>query len=277
MEQFAFLKELKEVYKWPVLITSYKYNVEDNIRYIYPSGFMQNIKGKFKARLYSHKLSERRENLKQVLDLFAANEISLYEYHFCMFNIFGPSIDHYSLRDITEKTIGKRRYELFQTIPRYEVISNDEFIISSWRTLVDDYDEDYRRNPSLSQVRMLFNPDLFGDYTGRTYYDVDWVEPISNARDMECKRYTKETDPMLTVKDDNYIEGPIIIGTDGGGLRHFVGGHDIRAGSYIEVHFNKGWIPGRYEWGFDKNSPIQVHAGGDVIYINEGHLVRIKR
>lgn len=82
---------------------------------------------------------------------------------------------------------------------------------------------------------------------------------------------------MTERKDDTYIEGTIEVGPDGGGLRHFVKGTSLHAGSAIEIKFGKGWIPGRYEWSFSAGDPVSVHSGSESILIKEGHLVRIKR
>ncbi|KAF6574015.1 hypothetical protein G9G54_23560 [Paenibacillus sp. EKM212P] len=77
-------------------------------------------------------------------------------------------------------------------------------------------------------------------------------------------------------KKDGMIEDLITLGHEGSGngLRHFVAGKPIQACSYMEVKFGDGWIPGRYEWSFEKDSPNSSRH--EWISIHEGHLVRVK-
>lgn len=82
------------------------------------------------------------------------------------------------------------------------------------------------------------------------------------------------------VLEDGWIEGRITLGPDDNAifkLNNFVQGKAIHAGCGILVKFGDGWIDGRYEWGFRKENPIKVYSDGDeVIYIDEGHLVRVR-
>ncbi|KAF6659684.1 hypothetical protein ACT3XG_16955 [Paenibacillus polymyxa] len=60
-------------------------------------------------------------------------------------------------------------------------------------------------------------------------------------------------------KKNGMIEDLITLGHKGSsnGLRHFVAGKPIQAGSYMEVKFGGGWIPGRYEWSFEKVARLE--------------------
>lgn len=270
----------KQGFTIPNFAKSYGVNAlydKEEISFVYPKEIFYNLKFENKVGFFTSNLSERREQLKLLLDAFKEQEIPIFLFHLGIFVIYGENPQIYIKDDVKESIVGKRRVELFASIPKFSLISNDEFIGDAWHSLIRYFDNiDWQRNPSFKDVRLLFNPEFFGNY-GTTYYDVDWVEPIPNAEQNKCYTYTKETDPMNEVKNDDYIVGPIIVGTDGGGLRHFVNGRPINAGKGIEIRFGKGWIEGRYEWSFQKDSPIRIYAGGEMIQILEGHIVRIKK
>ncbi len=79
--------------------------------------------------------------------------------------------------------------------------------------------------------------------------------------------------------DQALAEAPILLGREEGSheLKHFVDGHPVEAGAWIEAKFGEGWIRGRYEWSLGKDTLIQIHsADGEVVYIREGHPVRLK-
>lgn len=75
------------------------------------------------------------------------------------------------------------------------------------------------------------------------------------------------------------IEASIVLSHERAGneMRHFVGDVQVHPGSYMEVKFGDGWVGGRYEWSLEKDSPIQIHSNrNEVLYIREGHIVRVK-
>lgn len=269
-----FLNGLKDYY---VPMICRDFGMRNDQSYVYPTEAFNNLvhRNGVHYNLVSN-LDERRRQLKELLDLFKEGNTPVYHIHLGLFFIYGQYITDYVRQDLKESIVGKRRIDLYNSLPEHCFVSNDEFIADTWYSLIRRNERiDWERNPSLYKTRLLFHPDLFSNY-GTTYYDVDWVEPISNGPRNECKTYTKETDPMLKTKDDSYIEGTIEVGTDGGGLRHFIQGNPIHAGSYIEVKFGKGWIPGRYEWSYQTGEPIRIHSGDEAILIREGQLVRIK-
>jgi len=60
---------------------------------------------------------------------------------------------------------------------------------------------------------------------------------------------------------EGWVQCAIILGHKGSsnGLRHYVDGAPIHAGSGIQVKSGTGWIEGRHEWCFDVKSQIQIH------------------
>jgi hypothetical protein len=75
---------------------------------------------------------------------------------------------------------------------------------------------------------------------------------------------------------EGWVEGRIALENTESGYRHYVCGVPIHSGSAIQVKFGDGWIAGRYEWSFDGKSPIRLHSGDDLVYINEGHYARVR-
>ena len=269
------LKKVNEEYKFPSLTIKYRWE-EGKVRLIYPLAALENVKRKYRAYFFSANKGERNQQLKTILDLHMAQEIDTSVCHWGIFVIYGSNYGDYD--DFSEERMGKRRYQHYVALPPFNVLSNDEYIAYVWSSLIldNEHTDSWRQNPSFDKVRLLFEAKLFADYAG-THYDVDWVEPVSRGRDMECRTWTKEKDPMNPeTSDEAYNVGPIILGTDGNGLRHFVNGEPIHAGSYIEVKFGDGWIPGRYEYSFTKDSPIRIYSKQDVIHIRDGHIVRVK-
>lgn len=52
------------------------------------------------------------------------------------------------------------------------------------------------------------------------------------------------------------VEGyPLVEGADGGGIRHFLGGTAVHAGSALYLLTFAGWLPGRYEWNWRCGTP----------------------
>lgn len=273
-----YLKSVQEAYTIPAIVR--KYDWREFEVYIYPYSLFDDINYQSKTSFYLiNKKGERRELLKELIDLHINGEINIWMLHLGLFMIYKDPYRYYE-DDFNETVLGKRRAQYISQLPRFETISNDEYIIEAWSSLSrqvksDAWDVTY--NPSLKNVRILFESDFFGYHAGIHYTDADWVEPISNARDQECKTWTKEKDPMTTVVDDNYIYGPIVLGTDGSGRRHFVQDKPIHAGTGIEIKFGDGWIHGRYEYSFQAGGPISIHMKNDTIFISNGHEVRVKK
>jgi hypothetical protein len=272
---------------WPVIVRRWgnvgwsdERNEDPKYVHHYPESFFRNLKTVNRLDLYSDKKSERVQALKMIVDKLIAGEIDIYLYHLGLHLIYNSLSFR---RDEDFKAMGRRREEYLAKLPRYELKSNDDFFGTVWSDLIlrryPDVGEEIVQVPTFKEIRMLFTPDHFGAHTGRHYSDADWLEPVPGIR-LDVKKWVGEKDPMTPQpKKQGMIEGPITLGHEGGasGLRHFVGGEPVRTGSYIEIKFGDGWIPGRYEWSFDQGSPIQIHSGrNECFYIEEGHLVRIR-
>ncbi|MGC6589103.1 hypothetical protein ACPV3A_29680 [Paenibacillus sp. Dod16] len=266
---------------WPVVVRKWGREVKGTeYVYMYPITFFQNLMMINSIHINAETKNERLTMLKFLVDELSTKKIDIHLYHFGM-NLLYP---YSSFREREDKeSVGKRRAEFMETLPAYELLGNDDFICQAWSLLIQrsypEVGEEIVRVPTFSEVRMLFTPERFGDHTGTYFSDADWLEPIAGRR-IEVKRWVGEKDPMTPQpKKEGMIEGPIMLGHEGStnGLRHFVEGKPVHAGSYIEVKFGDGWIPGRYEWSFEQDSPIRIHSSRhEWISIREGHLVRIK-
>lgn len=254
-----------------------KYPWSTSSVYIYPSSVFYNLKIIHDLHNFNsiRNKVERVKQAKSLIDSFLNKEISLWVYHFGLYVLYNL-LRIEKTDDLSEIQLGKRRYLLYQEIPTFRLEDNDNLLTQIWYSLIEENKNnvDWNRNPSLSNVRILFNSDFFGNNYGLHYTEADWIEPISGAIDLEFKQYSKETDPMKKTDKKPNHQGPIILGTDGGGKRHFVNGNPISAGTLIEIKFGKGWLQGRYEWSFNVGDPIKICAGNETIYINEGHIVR---
>ncbi|WP_164684947.1 hypothetical protein [Brevibacillus reuszeri] len=272
------LKELQHLH-WPFIIRTYSWSPQGWIDY--PRSFFRNLQMTTDALVWSNVKADRIVLHKELIDLLMNHEIEIHHYHFGVFCIYSDLGHHYS-DEYTEVALGKKRSQYVQTLPKANLISDDDYLTEIWASLIEHRDThigEHRRNPYLTNVRMLFTPEQLEKVTGRGFYDCDWVEPISGRLDLESKKWAGEHDPMAPVQlSEGWIEGPIILGHEGAGngLRHFVLGEKVFAGHAIQVKFGGGWIAGRYEWSFEKGSPIKIVAGSDVIYISEGHTVRVK-
>jgi len=270
---------------WPVISMRYNFGKESFV-YQYPSSYFINIMTEYGLLgLIIASKKERVSITKYLIDKRIKGSIDDHLYHLGIFLIY-HSVGFGERKineDFTESFMGKRRMEFTKTLPRLESVSNDDFLTAMWSNLIQYREtdtEEHRQNPSLRNVRMLFTSDQFASYTGVHYFNADWVEPVSGRDNLECKKWIKEQDPMAPGKiPEGWIEGRITMGHEGrnNGLSHFVQGKAINAGSAIQIRFNKGWIAGRYEWPFDGKNPISIHSDDDgVIYIMEGHMVRIR-
>ncbi|MGM1023187.1 MAG: hypothetical protein ACQEXV_22375 [Bacillota bacterium] len=269
---------------WPVFIRNWgKGNGSSKYMYHYPSSYFYNLKVKYNILTFIETKQDRLAFLKWLTDKLITNAIDIHLYHFAQYLLYARSNDYQMKQDI--EAMGKRRAAYMEKLPRFELESTDDFISSVWSELIERLDSRHWNthsiyNPSMSEVRILFTPKRFGDYTGTYYNDADWIEPESGARDLKVKKWTREKDPMNPeAAQVGMIEGQIIQGHEGASnrLRHFVNGKPVNAGSYIEVKFGDGWIPGRYEWNFEKNGEIQIYSTrSDWFVIHEGSLVRIR-
>lgn len=270
---------------WPVIVRrwgSVGHEDRRQSQYVhhYPETFFRNLKTVNQLYLSATTKADRVKSLKSLVDGLMAGDIDVYLFHFGIYMLYRRSYAY----DEDIDAIGKRRADFMeQKTPRFELKTNDEYISEVWSDLIErqwpEVGKEIVRVPSFQEIRMLFTPELFGACTGMYFSDADWLEPIPAYR-LEVKKWVGEKDPMTPQpKKEGMIEGLITLGHEGssGGLRHFVNGEPVRAGSYMEVKFGDGWIPGRYEWSFDQESPIQIHSSrGDGFYIREGHLVRIR-
>lgn len=267
---------------WPVIVSRNNYfSGTTEYEYEYPSDRFYNLRLRKCPRFWPQTKAARQACLKLIIDKHMAGEIDIHVFHLGIYLAFGGEMNSWQLREVArEKGIGKKRAEYFKTLPKARLRSNDDFISSVWSSLIDRWegkDEDYWRSPSLSDIRILFSADQFANFTGH-HYEADWVEPLSGKYDLKCQTYTKDKDPMAPEEiPEGWVEGRIILGHEGpGNYRHFVDGEAVHAGAAIQVKFGDGWIAGRYEWRFDGKSPIQIHSGNDVFFINENHRVRVR-
>lgn len=268
---------------WPVIIRyvpgQHSEDSESRYVYRYPAQYFNKLAMQNQIYVFTDKKADRLSALKYLVDELMADRIDIPMYHFGLHQIYP-----YSSRTQEEdrEAVGQKRAKFMAAQPCYDLVDNDSFFSEVWSSLIDrrfpDVGEEFVSVPTFKEIRMLFTPDQFGAYTGTHYSNADWVEPIPGRR-LDVKRWIGEKDPMASQnKEEGMIEGPIILGHEGSnGLRHFVDGVPVRAGAYIEVKFGDGWIPGRYEWSFQKSSPITIHSSRDEWFsIREGHLVRIK-
>lgn len=264
---------------YPVIIRRWG---NDDLTYQYPSTYFINLKTVNRLYLNTETKSERIKFLKILVDKLISGDIDVHLYHLGVYILYPYSG---SMRQEEDKnSLGKKRVNYMTMLPKFELNSNDDFLSSVWCDLIErrypEVGEEIVRVPKLTEIRMLFSTEQFGSYTGRTYYDADWVEPIYGSR-LEVKKWVGEKDPMTKEpKKEGMLEGYITLGHEGSGsgLRHFVSGKPIHAGSYIEVKFGDGWIPGRYEWNHNQGEPIQIYSGrAECFYIREGSLVRVRK
>lgn len=272
---------------WPVIIwQNHNYSEKTtSYEYEYPYAFFSNLQFEKKIFLrYSlEKKSERLPFAKLLIDKHMRGEIDIFLYHFGMFLIYRDYRAKLQREDLIEESVGKKRAQFVQTLPSSRFKNTEDFLTSVWAYQIErrdtDIGRDYARNPFMENVRILFSNEHFASWTGHHYPgDVTWLEPISGKLDLECRKYSEEKDPMAPNKiPEGWVQGPIILGHEGaGGLRHFVDGVPVHAGSGIHVKWGNGWIPGRYEYSFDGKSKISVHCNDDVFFISEGHVVRIR-
>jgi hypothetical protein len=269
---------------WPVIIKTYFHCQTVGYEYKYPRAFFINLQLQQRI-LIPHELikakSKRFTLMKLIIDKHMSGEIDIFMYHFGMFLIYSD-YRHREKEDFSETSIGKKRAEFVQTLPISRFVSEDDFISAIWSRLIEYREtetKEYQRNPFLKNVRILFSNDQFASWTGVGYSsDVTWLEPISGKLDLECRKWSEEKDPMAPIKiPEGWVQGAIILGhEESNGLRHFVDGVPVHAGSAMQVKFGNGWISGRYEWSFDGKSKIQVHCNDDVFYISDGHQVRVR-
>ncbi|MFB8378107.1 hypothetical protein [Paenibacillus taichungensis] len=279
----AFFKKLHDsgMYQklgieWPVRV--HRELTGDYIFY-YPESYLKNLVWSNHIYVSARTKRDRVTILRWLLDKITKKEIDIHIFHLGLFLIYNGGYNPLIQEDINQ--VGSRRRETFISLPRLMLMDNDDFLAYVWGELgaffPSDLTPDYRCNPILSDIRMLFKPERYGHYTGIHVSDADWVEPVSGARDNQYHKWISEQDPTTpeASKPDMH-QGPIILGHPGwGNTRHFVCGEPLYAGCYIEVKYGDGWIPGRYRWDSPESRIGVVSSSGEVITIDERHLVRI--
>lgn len=268
---------------WPVIIRRLFYNQVEAYEYEYPYPFFDNLERICGVSIPYDLKSERRLYIKMIVDKHMSGEIDIFLYHFGMYLLYSNENRRYRQEEeLSEKSIGKKRAQFIKTLPVSCFMNTDDFISAIWSYQIKKWDtelSEYRYNPSMSNVRILFSSDQFSNWTGRHYDSVDWIEPISGANDLKCKTWTQEKDPMTQEPiPEGWVEGPIILDevNYNNNRRHYVQGVAVHASSRIQVKFGSGWITGRYEWDFDSKSLIRIHRDNEVLYIKEGHRVRVR-
>ena len=53
----------------------------------------------------------------------------------------------------------------------------------------------------------------------------------------------------------NVVGFPLVEGRSSGGPRHYLDGVPVHAGSGMYLLTELGWMPGRYEWGYEAGTP----------------------
>ncbi|OCZ50842.1 hypothetical protein [Dehalobacter sp. TeCB1] len=275
---------------WPVIVTRWHNKDKENgtlYEYKYPSAFFRALSSKYNLHVLSldKNKSERIHVLKLFIDKLINGEIDIFVYHFGLYLVYKDYYYEHRIReDLTEESIGKKRFEFIKTLPEIKYMDTDDFISAVWSDLIEHKEGktgDYRVSPYMSKVRILFDAYQFENYTGIHYPDADWVEPESGSVDLRCKIWTKEEDPMAKISTlpQGWVEGPIYYGSidSNGSCCHFVQNTRINCGSLIQVKFGKGFIEGRYECDLANKGPILIYRGDEYFIIPEGHKVRIKR
>ncbi|MDR3600238.1 MAG: hypothetical protein P4L49_07125 [Desulfosporosinus sp.] len=269
--------------KWPVIINRCFHRQSVSYEYQYPEAFFTNLQFQLRI-LFPYELIKSKSNrlilVKLIIDKRISGEIDTFTYHFGMF-LINRNLHHREKEDFSESSIGKKRAEFVQTLPISYFLSEDDFISAIWSQLIEyrgTETREYQRNPFLKNVRILFSNEQYASVTGVSYFsDVTWVEPISGKLDLECRKWSEENDPMAPIRiPEGWVQGAIVLKNESSGLRHYVESVPVHAGSAMQVKFGNGWIDGRYEWSFDGKNKIQVHCNDDVVYISEGHQVRVR-
>lgn len=268
---------------WPVIIRGYGFNNSKTYEYVYPYPFFDNLADKISVYISFNSKSERRLFNKMIINRLMNDEIDIFTYHFGMYLLYGKDLFFLQKEDLSEQAIGKRRFEFIQSLPKSSFCNTEDFISEVWRQQIRKREigsDEYSYNPSMENIRILFKPGQFDCFTGKLYdsNEISWVEPLSGERDLKCNTYTEETDPIKTSSlPEGWVQGKIYWGSDGGGNRHFVKDTPIHCGTEIMVKFGKGWVVGRYECDLINKGDIQIWAGNDVFFINEGHEVRVRK
>ncbi|MFT9494584.1 MULTISPECIES: hypothetical protein [Bacillota] len=194
-----FLSKQQERFSAPVIITKDDWSQKEE--WIYSESFFDSY---YKYPYYTAKKSKatRTKRLKELLLMYHEGKLSISIVHLGIVHIYGQSfhMDLYS-EEFTEKGIGKRGFDIYRRIPGFRVVSNDEFIAYQWQQMISENGAG-SRNPRLSNIRLMFNPELFEQYTGVYYTDsnLKWVEPLSGRYDLECRLWVSDTE--IKIKRD---------------------------------------------------------------------------
>lgn len=261
--------------EWPVRVFQ---ALNGKYTFYYPEAYFKNIVWSNRVYVNARTKKDRVSILKWLVDQYAKGLIDVYFFHTGMYLVYNSGSNSLLLEDMEH--IGSRRAEVVRSLPRFLLMNNDEFLVHMWSELGSFFPysigTDYHCNPSLTNVRMLFKPEIFNLHSGLDIHAAEWVEPISGARDYQHRWIS---DPMdIDEQPSGMLEGPITLGYPGqGNTRHYVDDQSLYFGCYIEIRFGNGWIPGRYEWVSPDPIIRVVSSSGEYVVIEEQHLVRIKK
>lgn len=254
----------------PVVV---KHGLKKNWRYVYSLSAIDNIIHLTDLSINTKRMSDRVNYFKELIDLYIADQLSIVQFHIGLVSIYG---DYVPEREIDVRHVGKKRMLVYERLPEYELTNNDSLLADAWYGLTErGKSSEWHRNPSLSNIRMLFSPDLYSQFDD-TCDPADWVEPISSELRGKVNTYTKVNIPMRIESHNGFAVGPLELRHESEGLKHYVNSEPIHRGSIIQVHFGKGWIWGRYDWPYDKDQPASFYSGHDRLLIEEGQVVRMK-
>lgn len=124
-------------------------------------------------------------------------------------------------------------------------------------------------------IQELFRPTITGYWDKKVDSNKEWYQYYIESRE-PIKRIKKVIDNNPIKPESEKVgmtEGAIILGFSGKTHIHYVNSVPVHNGSYIEVWSDDRWIRGHYEW--EKNEPIRIHHGNEILHIQEGHRVRI--
>lgn len=265
---------------YSIPIFTRKFHAKGTLYYVYPRQWFENMRSEFKLDFSSLKNVERKSRIKALLDGYISGELDIPLLHLGLWSADPLFADRYDDPDgfYTEKSLGKRRYEVYQTIPRCEVILNEEYFMEIWSSLMDKRFDEYRY-PNLKHVRLFVQPQLFGHYTGWGFHDEEgWIEPVSGKEDRYMQKWLDVGQAL--VKQDRvseYVEGYLRFEEHSGEQKYYLGDYPLPRGSKIEICFGGIWIPGRF-YTRSLTPTAYLQNGDDQIRIDDtGLKIRMKK
>lgn len=193
VESFAeFLIKQQEQFSAPVIIRKYEWSQKEE--WTYSESYFDTY---YKYPYYTAKKSKgtRTKRIKDLMLMYQEGQISISIVHLGIILVYGFShMDLYS-DEFTEKELGKRIFAIYNKVPSFRIISNDEFITYQWQQMFKN-SEIGERNPMLNGIRIMFNPELLEQYTGVHYTDpeIKWVEPVPGKFDLESRLWVSDTE-----------------------------------------------------------------------------------